>query len=84
MKLTDSIVAKFGSDKVMHFLGGGYIVALGSLFGLYGAIAAFIITFIISYIKEKWLDSKFDWKDIWAAMCGGTLSFLIFLITMLI
>lgn len=84
MKLTDSIVSKFGSDKVMHFLGGGYIVALGALFGLWGAVTTFIITFIISYVKEQWLDTEFDWGDIFAAMGGGTISFLTFLITTLI
>ena len=33
MKLTNIIVNHFGSDKVMHFLGGAWIVALATPFG---------------------------------------------------
>lgn len=81
MKLTNSIVEHFGSDKVMHFLGGALIVALSAYFGWWGVLIGVILTFVISFIKEKWLDDTFDWYDILAAMLGGGCSIIIYLIS---
>ena len=33
MKLIDNIINKFGSDKMLHFLVGGYLTCLCGLFG---------------------------------------------------
>ena len=73
-KLTNWFVEKFGADKVLHFLGGGWITSILSLFGWYGVIGGVIITFIISYVKERWLDVEFDKADIIAAMFGSMVS----------
>lgn len=80
MKLTDLIVNKFGSDKVMHFFGGALITALLSPFGWFGILIGFIITLILSFIKEQYLDVTFEWGDIIAAICGSSLSTVIYAI----
>lgn len=69
MKLVDKIINKFGTDKVLHFLGGSLITAQCSIFGWWGILVGVILTFVISVIKEK-LDTFFDWKDIISAMIG--------------
>ena len=84
MKVTDWIVNKFGSDKVLHFFGGGWITSMLTPIGWWGVLIGVVITAILSVVKEKWLDSFFDWKDICAAMCGSAVSVLIFFLLTLI
>lgn len=52
MKLTDLIVKIFGSDKVMHFLGGAWIVALATPFGWWGSINWFYHCNAIKFCKR--------------------------------
>ena len=73
-KITDWFVEKMGVDKALHFLGGAWITALCSAFGWYGIIAGIFITFVLSFVKEQWLDSEFDKVDIQAAMIGSAVS----------
>lgn len=74
MKLTNWIVNTFGSDKILHFFGGGWIISMLSPFGRYGILVGIIIVLILSLIKEGFLDDMFDWKDILAAMIGSVVS----------
>lgn len=80
MYLTDLITKHFGSDKVMHYLGGAWITALASPFGGLGISIAFIIILCLSFIKEKWLDETFDWYDILAAFVGSLSTILIYVL----
>lgn len=82
MKVLDDFIAKFGHDKVMHFLGGGLICALISFVAILqessllwwqqiGSVtigATFVL--ILSIIKEILFDDKPDWWDIGAAVFG--------------
>lgn len=86
MKLQDDILARYGVDKALHFLAGALIVALASVAGLLffrgtglivGALAAILVTFILSYYKEKRLDERYDVLDIKAAMLGAGLTFIL-------
>ena len=79
MKLLDDIIEKFGVDKVLHFLGGGWLTSIFSPFGWVGIIIGIAVTIILSFIKELFLDSFFDWKDICAASIGSVISVLIYL-----
>ena len=79
MKLLDDVIEKVGIDKVLHFLGGGWITSMFSPFGWVGIIIGIVITIILSFIKEQFLDSFFDWKDICAAFIGSVISVLIYL-----
>ena len=78
MELTDWIVNKYGSDKVLHFLGGALIVSILSYFGWMGVIVGTIITLVLSIIKEKYLDTMYDKVDIYGAMMGCTMSIIIY------
>ena len=79
MKLINNIIEKFGTDKVLHFLGGGWITSIFSPFGWVGIIIGIVLTIILSFIKEQFLDSSFDWKDIYAASIGSAISLVIYL-----
>ena len=79
MKLIDNIIEKIGTDKALHFLGGGWITSIFSPFGWIGIIIGIAVTIILSFIKEQFLDSFFDWKDICAASIGSVISVLIYL-----
>ncbi|MCI7357083.1 MAG: hypothetical protein MSK40_05175 [Parabacteroides sp.] len=82
MKVLDDFLKKIGHDKVMHFLGGGFICSLisfvtilqesGMLWGQQiGAVTiGTVFVLIISVIKEILFDDKPDWKDVGAAMLG--------------
>lgn len=84
MELVDNIIKKYGSDKVIHFVCGGWITSVFSLFGLWSTIIGVLFTFIISFVKEKYLDDFFDKKDIIAAMVGSGISVLIYVLFVLI
>jgi len=86
MNPLNRMVEKYGADKALHFLAGALIVALASVAGLLffrgtglivGALTAILVTFILSYYKEKRLDEKYDVLDIKAAMLGAGLTFIL-------
>lgn len=76
MKIVNKIIDRFGVDKVLHFAFGGWI---GAKFNETGIVLAAVIGILfvgfVSIIKER-LDSKFDWKDIAAAILGAVLEFV--------
>ena len=84
MKLTNIIVNHFGSDKVMHFLGGAWIVALATPMGWWGVLIGFIIAMLLSFAKEQWLDDNFEWYDILAAFLGCIATVIIYSIILLL
>lgn len=80
MKLTDLIVKHFGSDKVMYFLGGAWIVALATPFGWWGVLIGFIIAMLLSFAKEQWIDDNFERYNLLAAFLGCVATIIIYLI----
>ena len=84
MKLTDFIVKHFGSDKVMHFLGGALIVALATTFRWLGVLIGFIIAMLLSFAKEQWLEDNFEWCDILAAFLGCIATVIIYSIILIL
>lgn len=83
MKLLDNIINKFGNDKVLHFVVGGWLTALFALFGIIPMVIGVVVTALISFIKEKYLDTEFDKNDIFAALIGSGISVVVFLISLL-
>jgi len=70
MKFVDKIFEKVGVDKVLHFVVGGWITAKFCESGSFiAAVIGILFVCFISIVKER-LDSKYDWKDIAAAMLG--------------
>ena len=51
MKLTNWFVEKFGTDKMLHFLGGALMIAVPSPLGWWGVIVGFIMMLGLSFIK---------------------------------
>lgn len=87
MKILDSFLEKVGTDKALHFLGGGFICSLITFVVIlqeplvsWEKVSAVTIgalfVLIISILKEVLLDDKPDWKDVWAAMLGSLLVYL--------
>lgn len=76
MKFVDKIFEKVGVDKVLHFVVGGWITAKFCESGSFiAAVIGILFVGFVSIIKER-LDSKFDWKDIAAAILGAVLEFV--------
>lgn len=87
----NKLIEKIGMDKVAHFGVGGLITAIftlvfviqdmGSLIYhpwkmmLYPVIGT-VVTTLVSILKEKLLDSKPDWNDVYAALIGSALIFI--------
>lgn len=82
MKSLDDFISKVGNDKVLHFLGGGYLCSLitfvvilqEGFMSYYREIASVLIgtisVFVLSVMKETIMDSKADWKDVLASVLG--------------
>lgn len=84
MKFVDNIIEKFGVDKVLHFVTGGFITSLFGFFGIIPIIIGVIVTFGISLLKEKVFDIQPDKNDIIAAMLGSALSLTIYTISLVL
>lgn len=80
MKLTNWFVEKFGTDKMLHFMGGALMVAVLSPFGWWGVLVGFIMMLGLSFLKEQCLDSTFDKKDIIAATLGSIVAIILYVI----
>lgn len=82
MKSLDNLINKVGNDKVLHFLGGGFICSLVSFVAIlqehgmtpWQQVSAVLIgtiaVFILSLMKEVLADDKTDWYDILASVLG--------------
>lgn len=82
MKELDNFLAKVGTDKVLHFLGGGFICSLVSFVAILqesgltpwqqvsAVLIGTIVVFILSLMKEVIADDKTDWYDILASVLG--------------
>ena len=82
MKELDDLIKKVGNDKVLHFLGGGWIAQLSLLYQFFrrgdldswGKISCVIIgttvVAFLSVVKEIIMDDKADWFDVLASIAG--------------
>lgn len=73
MKLKEFIDTHYNKNTVTHFLSGAWITALGSAIGWWGIFIAVAICIILSIIKEKYIDKKFNSFDI-LTIFGGCLA----------
>lgn len=79
MKIINKLVEKYGADKLLHYAVGGWLTAIGSLFGWLGLLAGFVLVVVLSFVKEG-LDEKRDRKDILAGVSGSLTMVIIYLI----
>ena len=82
---------KVGMDKIAHFGIGGIIGASIAIIvtlaiGDYGWVVgvspflAHVIVFILSFIKEKFMDDEYNWLDILASVLGSIAVHMAFII----
>ena len=80
-----------GMDKIAHFGIGGIIGAAIAIvitlargdYGLVVGVYPFVshaIVFILSFIKEKFLDDEYNWLDILASVLGSIAVHMAFII----
>ena len=80
-----------GMDKIAHFGIGGIIGAAIAIIvtlaiGDYGWVVgvypflAHVIVFILSFIKEKFMDDEYNWLDILASVLGSIAVHMAFII----
>ena len=82
---------KVGMDKIAHFGIGGIIGAAiaivitlargdyGWVVGVYPFVAHAVV-FILSFVKEKFMDDEFNWLDILASVLGSIAVHLAFIL----
>ena len=82
---------KVGMDKIAHFGIGGIIGATiaiivtlargdyGWVVGVYPFISH-VVVFILSFIKEKFMDDEYNWLDILASVLGSIAVHMAFII----
>lgn len=87
MKVIDDFIAKVGTDKVLHFFGGGFICAILAIISLlrdrvftnrmiFGSVLIGTIAVIFLSVIKEITDEKFNWKDILAAVIGCFVIFM--------
>ena len=81
MKVINDLLVKIGTDKVLHFFGGGFLCAILAIIsllqdGVYtpeaingSALIGTIVTIVLIILKELF-DKKFDLLDIAAGLIG--------------
>ena len=82
---------RIGMDKIAHFGIGGIIGAAiaiivtlargdyGWVVGVYPVLSHAVV-FILSFIKEKFLDEEYNWLDILASVLGSIAVHMAFII----
>ena len=82
---------RIGMDKIAHFGIGGIIGATIAIVitlarGDYGWVAgaypfiSHVVVFILSFIKEKFMDDEYNWLDILASVLGSIAVHMAFII----
>lgn len=77
MRLTDKLVEKFGSDKLLHFFVAAWLVAECRDYGIIAGFFGWIAVIILSALKEFFLDGEWDSMDACASAYGGFLSLMV-------
>lgn len=80
MKKLNDFVARFGTDRVLHFLVAAWFVSQFEIFGIWWVILSLPIVFGLSILKEKKFDESADKKDIIFAMAGAIFEFLSYIL----
>lgn len=79
MNAINKIIDKIGTDKVMHFLVGAWIVSALSPAGWGAVKIGIVLVVFLSLLKELFFDDERDWYDVLAAVIGVAVSVFIFL-----
>lgn len=85
--MLNKLVEKIGTDKVLHFFGGGFLCAILAIISLlqdgvftnrmiFGSVLIGTIAVVFVSVIKEIADTKFDWKDILAAVLGCVVIFM--------
>ena len=72
-------INKYGIDKVLHFLVGAFITLLVSPMGIWAMLTMSALLMVVSYVKEKYMDSEFTKNDIKFTLYGSITSFILYI-----
>lgn len=72
-------INKYGIDKVLHFLVGAFITLLVSPMGIWAMSTMSALLMVVSYVKEKYMDSEFTKNDIKFTLYGSITSFILYI-----
>lgn len=86
---------KVGMDKIAHFGIGGIIgaaiaIVITLAIGDYGWVVgvypfvSHVVVFILSFIKEKFMDDEYNWLDILASVLGSIAVHIAFILGLMI
>lgn len=84
MKLVDNFINKIGSDKLLHYLVGAWLIALAQPYGPIIMSAVFVLFLILSLYKEYKLDDKPDLADVAYYIGGSITSAVSYIISLLL
>lgn len=84
MKILDNFINRIGSDKLLHYLVGAWLLALAQPYGALGMGIMFILFLILSLYKEYKLDNKPDLVDVAYYIGGSITSTVSYIISLLI
>lgn len=79
MKKLNNLLNKVGTDKALHFAFAGWAVSALSPFGIGAMGITFIVVYLLSIAKEKYLDEYADYNDVLAGFLGGLTSILLYI-----
>lgn len=72
-------INKYGIDKVLHFLVGAFITLFVSPMGIWAMLTMLALLMVVSYVKEKYMDSEFTKNDIKFTLYGSITSFILYI-----
>lgn len=80
----NKLVNHYGTDKCLHFLVGAWLTSMATPLGFWFTMLMFAFVAIISYVKEAYVDDVGDKVDMYAGICGSSVSLMIWFIIELI
>lgn len=84
MKILDNFINKIGSDKLLHYLVGAWLVALSQPYGPIMMGSIFILFLILSLYKEYKLDNSPDLIDVLYYIGGSVTSAVSYIISLIL
>ncbi len=79
MKRLNKFLSKIGMDKALHFAVAGWAVSAVSPFGIGAMGITFLVIYLLSIMKERYLDEYSDYNDVIAGFLGGIASILLYI-----
>ena len=73
-----NFLEKVGIDKIAHFATGWALTCSGLLFGFLCGLVMCILTVMLTFLKEKYIDTEIDIEDAFYTFYGIFFAFAIY------